>query len=311
MGEETKLAFPQLGAGGQSSHGGGAVCDDLDMGWVRLRLAVLVAAVALSGCTAFVPEDLQATTTTRVVTSGTTASPSTDGPPTTATSLPAAVTTTLPLATGLAVVVDVVEETGDEPPYSVRFEVPILEGDLDDEVLSAVNRRIGNHVAARTEEFINGLPADAEGESSLVGTSETTVLTDTLLSLRFIETSRLAGSALPASRVFTRLFDLSDGARLLVEDVFAGEDAIGEIAELARVGLLQTYFGGDEEVFAPFSGGVTAERIRAVAFTARTLEVAFDQFQVGPGSIGVPIVELPLEAVALLLRSGPWPEPVN
>lgn len=184
--------------------------------------------------------------------------------------------------------------------------VPRLVGGPDPAVTAAVNAAIAAHIDAAVRWF-EAQPVERPRRDARLDTGtidhEVTLLTDRLLSLRFLATFSAAGAAHPAAEPSTLTIDLATGRPLALADLaLPGADLLGRLSRASREDLLARY--SDRETPRASIRAGTRPRPRnfsAWAVTPDGLELTFAEYQVGPYSLGRPVVTVPWSELAGLI----------
>ncbi|HJL75661.1 MAG TPA: RsiV family protein, partial [Acidimicrobiales bacterium] len=137
------------------------------------------------------------------------------------------------------------------------------------------------------------------GSSTLRGAGKVVYVDGRLLSVVYDFTTEWDGAATVQQETSTLLLDLSTGSEIAVADLFvAGSAWLDGLATAARADLA-AQFGAD----TLFAEGLAAEasNFLHMAVVATGVVLRFDQYQVAPGVVGTPWVDLPWSAVAGLV----------
>jgi hypothetical protein len=239
--------------------------------------------------------------TTSTVATTTTAAPTTTQAPTTTALVPAPVVTP-----------DLDEESFEVPAgcEGVGFSVtgPVVSG-----LAPAAQEWVNGQITLVLERLKGQYVADATGacgpadlpEAQLIVAYEATTLSSRLISLRFTGSAYYPGAAHPQTLIFTMNFDANSGDELQLADILlaGGESAV---AALAEQHLVDEYYGGDPAGLHDWVATITTGMLGNWAVSGAGLEITFDQYAVGPGSMGTPTVVIPWgQLVGIVDPAGP------
>jgi hypothetical protein len=221
------------------------------------------------------------------------------------------------------------------PTTTVFVPSPVATPDLDEESFGvpagcegvgfSVTAPVVGGLTPAAQEWINGqitlvierlkgqYVADATGacgpadlpEAQLIVAYEATTLSSRLISLRFTGSAYYPGAAHPQTLIFTMNFDANSGDELQLADILlaGGESAV---AALAEQHLVDEYYGGDPAGLHDWVATITPGMLGNWAVSGAGLEITFDQYAVGPGSMGTPTVVIPWgQLVGIVDPAGP------
>jgi hypothetical protein len=219
----------------------------------------------------------------------------------------AASATATPMIPTTAPIVTSSDVTSSAPDNSwqVSFREPVVSG-----LSPAVATAIGNSLNTRVSAFIsafNGsqLPAVAAGgtPSTLKGNFTVALAKPTLLSLRFIVDTSIAGSAHPTTQAGSINFDLATGAVIQLPDLFTSPAAALPVLQTqAHARLTALLHGG---LMWPASVTMT-DFGQAWAFTTTGLELSWSQGAIASEAAGVPTISVPWSALSgVIAKPGP------
>jgi hypothetical protein len=221
------------------------------------------------------------------------------------------------------------------PTTTVFVPSPVATPDLDEESFEvpagcegvgfSVTAPVVSGLTPAAQEWVNGqitlvierlkgqYVADATGacgpadlpEAQLIVAYEATTLSARLISLRFTGSAYYPGAAHPQTLIFTMNFDAASGDELQLADILlaGGESAV---AALAEQHLVDEYYGGDPAGLHDWVATITTGMLGNWAVSGAGLEITFDQYAVGPGSMGTPTVVIPWgQLVGIVDPAGP------
>jgi hypothetical protein len=110
------------------------------------------------------------------------------------------------------------------------------------------------------------------------------------ISLRFFSDERVGESGGVIRRATTLMLDLTSGATVGLDEIIGEGESRAALLALVLAALLEDHFADDVDAFSHWAGDVIARDIDQVALTPDGLEVWFDELEVGPPQIGVPVV---------------------
>lgn len=267
----------------------------------------LSSAEAADAADAFPPN--RSATTSPVAATDTSRTPTTTVattlPPTTAAATSTSTTTTTsesPSPTSVTVgawtaAPDVRDESGQQ--FSASVTVPVLGADVDQALRARVVTLVEGHIQSQ----VGGTLAlwrsiEGQGERDLSGSTltldyEIAAFEPQLISFRFFSTEQLAGSGGVKRQVTTLMVDLESGIAIGLDDVIASGESRDTLLVLVADGLLNDYFDGDDDSFGLWAGNLSVGDLDRALLTADGLEIWFDELEVGPPDIGVPVVAIP------------------
>lgn len=239
--------------------------------------------------------------------SGSPAAPTSTTPPsssatvstttTPSTTVPAS--TTVPDLSGVQVVAQVRHVEGDASVVDVS--TPRLDGLADEAVQQAVNETLADAI----DTLVAGFAAEAtaagvvEGiKSELQVAYRVTLLEAGLLSVMVDSSTYISGAAHPFAGVDGYIFDLVSGARLGVDDLTVSRD---RLRDLIRQAIADQQYGGYRASVDEFASGRDLLELAAFGLDPDGLIVAFDQYAVAAGAVGVVTVHLGFETVGELI----------
>lgn len=260
-----------------------------------------LSAAAGSSAAAAVVTTTSAPTTTLAATTTSTTSVTTTAPTTTTTTT---TTTTLDIAGPAPVTVGAWtatpqnrDESGEQ--FVATLTVPVLTADVE----SALRGRVATLVDGHLESQVGATLAlwrsiEGQGERDMTGSVLSVVFEiggfeDGFISLRFFSDEQVAGSGGAKREVTTLMVDLESGVAIGLDDIiFSGDSRVALLA-LVTDGLRNGYFEGDEESFGLWAGNLSTNDLDRAVLTPDGLEVWFDELEVGPPDIGMPVVAIP------------------
>ncbi len=232
----------------------------------------------------------------------TTVSPTTTSPTTTTTTapLPEAVTVGAWTATP-----DVRDESGQQ--FAATLAVPVLNADVDQALQARVVTLVEGHVQSQIGATLAlWRSIEGQGERDLTGSAltmnyEVAAFEEELISLRFFSDEQVAGSGGVKRQVTTLMVDLVSGIAIGLDDVIVSGESRAALLALVADGLLTEYFDGDDDSFGLWAGNLAVGDLDKALLTPDGIEIWFDELQVGPPDIGVPVVAIPYAQLADIL----------
>lgn len=211
---------------------------------------------------------------------------------------PTSTSTPILLSQQVTLVSQLLDETNQTPPFTIKSQIPQLAGS-DDPRVTAFNQRLDelvtNEVNTWRESFLQNTGPSVSSGSFLETTYTLVSQIGELWSLKFDFHFYSAGAAHPGSYSITLNYDLDQGRELKLSDLFVANSNYLEvisnhcIAELSK----QPFFD------AAFTTGAdpTPENYRNWNITPDGVLITFDTYQVAPGAAGpqqvlVPYAEL-------------------
>jgi len=182
--------------------------------------------------------------------------------------------------------------------FTATIATPVLSGDVD----AALLGRVSAGIDGRVESQIGGTLAlwqsiEARGSPDISGSTlrldfDVAGFEDDFISLRFFSDERVGESGGVIRRATTLMLDLASGATVGLDEIIGEGESRAALLELVRAGLLEDHFAGDIDAFSLWAGDLEARDIDQVVLTPDGLDVWFDELEVGPPQIGVPVVSI-------------------
>jgi len=208
--------------------------------------------------------------------------------------LPTPTSTSIPLSQQVTLVSQLLDETNQTPPFTIKSQIPQLAGS-DDPRLASFNRRLNELVTSEVntwrESFLQNTGPSVSSGSFLETTYMLVSQIGELWSLKFDFHFYSAGAAHPGSYSITLNYDLGQGRELALGDLFLPNseylEAISRysISELSK----EPFFD------AAFTTGTdpTPDNYRSWNITPDGLLITFDEYQVAPYAAGPQQVVVP------------------
>jgi hypothetical protein len=200
-------------------------------------------------------------------------------------------------ATVLVVPLDVADPAGG---WFVTADLPQLEGLADVEAEAAIDADLARSVGSLVDTWqarFEGRPRDREGgpTASLVATFEVRWFDARAISIWF--DVRVADGGNRTTVALTATFDVRDGARLTLDDVLRDGDRPWPtvVSELVTTELVGRLAPDDPALADSIAAGASASASNFTWFTLGPdgLRLVFEEFQLGPGDLGTPVVVIP------------------
>lgn len=228
----------------------------------------------------------------------TTSVPSTTPPTTTSTTT----TTTAVQPTALTVgawtaTPDIRDESGQQ--FAASVTVPVLAADVDQALQARAVTLVEGHVQSQVGATLAlWRSIEGQGERDLTGSEltlhyEVAAFEEELISIRFFSQEQVAGSGGAKRQVTTLMVDLESGVAIGLDDIIIGGESRTALLTLVSDGLLSEYFGGDDDAFGLWASDLSIRDLDRALLTPDGIEIWFDELEVGPPDIGVPVVAIP------------------
>ncbi|MBI2331677.1 MAG: DUF3298 domain-containing protein [Chloroflexi bacterium] len=217
---------------------------------------------------------------------------------------PEAPTAAAALSSGLTMQSSPVEEAGAEPPYTIKAQVPYLQGSDDVRVqnfntyLKQIVQneidgfKINTLAFATTPPLVNG--SSLEIQYSVLGQR------GDIWSIQFLVYFYADGAAHPGHYSISVNYDLANGRELNLDELFLpGVDYLTVIADLCKAELATRDIG-----FESFSGGadpLPENYQRWNLSNEGFLVITFDEYQVAPYAVGPQTVMIPFSALQSII----------
>ncbi|GAB4532608.1 MAG: hypothetical protein Fur0018_21310 [Anaerolineales bacterium] len=197
-----------------------------------------------------------------------------------------------------------VEEQGQDPPYTLSVRYPVLAGSRDPRLTSFnqdIERAAQHEIAVFHDNLIGMSAPPVTSGSTFEGRYEITASAGPLLSVRMDFYIYMDGAAHPIGYTITYAYDLESGAPLVLNDLFtAPADALAWIADYCKAELRRRDIGYDPSFFT--GADPTPENYRNWNLTPGGLQITFDVYQVAPYAAGPQAVLIPYGALMDFLR---------
>ena len=199
----------------------------------------------------------------------------------------------------------VTPETRDESgrQFTATVVAPRLTADVDPTLLGRAATLVEGRVTSQVGATLALWRSIEEQEArDLTGSTlefdyEVAAFEDDFLALRFFSEEQVAGAGSAKRQVTTLMVDLANGVGLALDDIVFDGDSRVALLDLVRAGLLEEYFEGDEETFNLWASNVGPDDLDSTVLTPEGLEVWFDELEVGPPTIGMPVILVPYSAL--------------
>jgi len=214
-------------------------------------------------------------------------------------SLPASPTITpIPLSRQVILTSISFKEEGQAPVYTISAQTPKLTGS-DDPRVQVFNQKVDELIQNEIEYFRKNILAQATATAISAGSffeEKYTVIfqSENIWSLKFDFMGYADGAAHPYHYSMTFSYDLEQGKKLSLDDLFKSDsnylEAVSSycIFELSKRDI--GFYGGFEQGAEP-----TPENYRNWNITSNGLMITFDEYQVAPYAAGAQIVTVPYE----------------
>lgn len=271
---------------------------------MRVSTAAALFAIALTACAPAVP-DLRAAVGDSAAGAAVTTTSTTEAPTTTST-LPTTTTSSTTTSTAVpaganeqsvgswTLAPEARDQSGDQ--FDATVTVPMLSGDVDAALQARVTAVLQGHVESQIGATLAlWRSIEGQGDRDLTGSTlsldyEVAAFTPELISLRFFSEERVSGSGGGKRQVTTLIVDLANGIAVGLDDIVLDGDSRASLLPLVQAGLLTGYFNGDEDAFSLWAGNLTPADLDSAALSADGLEIWFDELEVGPPEMGLPVV---------------------
>lgn len=252
--------------------------------------AMLAGCITPSGTVPTTPSTPAAPTSTT-----TTVVPTTTSAPSSTTTADTAPTTTTPSTTASDSSLQVVSNPRheEEPTYVVNVEIPRLDGIDDPAVQDAVNAVLSDDIGAIADAFVTeAAETDTEGglKSELFVSYQVTLLDQGVFSVVVDYYEYWSGAAHGVSAVDAYVFDLASGDRLGLDDLTRDLD---RLRDRIRRAVADEVYGGDRTAIGEWLSGQDLLDLASWAVDTDGLVVAFDQYALAAGALGVVTVHIP------------------
>lgn len=215
----------------------------------------------------------------------------------------------------LAVITREIRETRKELHGAVDVKYPELQGLADAKVQKAVNDTFRSDADKAVARFFEDLqknppeprpgtdPEAPENTSTLDAVFQPVMLGPAAVSFRQFLVQYEAGAAHPGTALETYSFDLADGHRYTLAELFKpGSDYLGRLSQLSRK-LLPIELGTTQPELQDGTAP-KPENFTGWVLAPDGIEITFGQYQVGPYALGMPRILILASATQDLAREG-------
>jgi hypothetical protein len=191
-------------------------------------------------------------------------------------------------------------QEGKNPPYTIDVQYPKLMDTADakmaDKINADISREIDRAIASLKQNA--GPVGSGDEKNGLTVRYEVAYLNSSIFSLALNESEYIAGAAHPDNFVTTMTYDLRNGNRIALGDLFDKDSDYLKIISDYSISALkkQMEVGDDEEdrIETINSGAApTAQNYKNFLIAKEGLVIIFDTYQVGPGAAGIQRVAVP------------------
>lgn len=217
-----------------------------------------------------------------------------------------AVDSNQPLSPSLTMQSSPVEETGNEPPYTIKAQVPFLQG-LDDVRVQNFNTYLKQIATSEMDAFREGTVANSPtppiaGGSSFDLQYEVTGQRGEVWSIKYSISFYADGAAHPGHYSITINYDLANGREITLDELFiSGSNYLQVISDACKAELSTRFvdFGSDF-----FSAGADPlpENFTRWNLSNDGLVITFDEYQVAPYAAGPQVVIIPFSALQSVIN---------
>ncbi len=197
------------------------------------------------------------------------------------------------------------DESGQQ--FAATVAVPVMDADVEQALYARVVTLVEGHVQSQIGATLAlWRSIEGQGERDLTGSTltmsyEIAAFEEQLISLRFFSNEQVAGSGSVKRQVTTLMVDLVSGVAIGLDDVIVSGESRAALLTLVADGLLSEYFEGDDDSFGLWAGNLAIGDLDKALLTPAGIEIWFDELEVGPPDIGVPVVAIPYEQLGDIL----------
>lgn len=210
---------------------------------------------------------------------------------------PEAQTAPAALSSGLTMQSSAVEEAGAEPPYTIKAQVPYLQGS-DDVRVQNFNAYLKQIVQTEIDSFKTGTLAYASTPPIVNGSSldiQYSVLGQRgdIWSIQYLIYFYSDGAAHPGHYSISVNYDLANGRAITLDELFLpGSDYLTTLSEICKNDILTRDPGFESFISGadPLSENYTRWNLSNEGF----LVITFDEYQVAPYAAGPQTVTIPI-----------------
>ncbi len=182
--------------------------------------------------------------------------------------------------------------------FTATVAVPTLTADVD----AALLGRIATHIDGRVESQIGATLAlwrsiEAQGSRDISGSTlrldfDVAGFEEDFISLRFFCDEHPGESGTAKRQATTLMLDLTSGEAIGLDDIVVDGDGRDQLFSLVFAALLDQHFDGETDSFLLWAGDLDPGDLDQVLLTPEGLEVWFDELEVGPPEMGMPVVTI-------------------
>lgn len=211
-----------------------------------------------------------------------------------------------PLSTSLTMQSSPMEEAGDTPPYTIKAQIPFLQGSEDARVqnFNTYLKQIAESemIAFREGTVANSPTPPITGGSSFDLQYEVTGQRGEVWSIKYSISFYADGAAHPGHYSITINYDLANGREVTLDELFlSGSNYLQVISDACKAELSTRFvdFGSDF-----FSAGADPlpENYTRWNLSNDGLVITFDEYQVAPYAAGAQVVTIPFSALQSVIN---------
>jgi hypothetical protein len=194
--------------------------------------------------------------------------------------------------------------------FAASVTVPTLSANVDPVLMGRIATRIEGQVESQIGSTLAlWRSIEAQGSHDMSGSTlrlefDVAGFEDDFISMRFFSDERIGGSRGARRQATTLMMDLTSGVAIGFDDILVDEESRDAVLSLVQAGLLERFFEGDTEAFSLWAGNLTGADLDQVVLTPDGLEVWFDELEVGPPDIGMPVVMIAYDSLGGIVDPG-------
>ncbi len=222
------------------------------------------------------------------------------------TDIPQNLPTPIPLFRLVSLTTSTSEESGKAPDYTLKTEIPVLQG-VDDPRVKKFNEEVLQIIQTGIDQFRQELAAQpatpiAGGSFYSVKYELVSPTGSNFLSLQIIVEGMSDGAAHPYHVTLSYNYDLEKGEQITVNQLFLhGVNPLQTISDFCKAELDKRDIG-----FDGFGGGAepTPENYAVWNLSSQGLVIVFNEYQVASYAAGPQTIIIPFEALGNIIKPG-------
>lgn len=198
------------------------------------------------------------------------------------------------------------EETADNPPYTIKAQIPFLEGS-DDPRVQNFNTLLKQVIQNEIDAFREGTLAFASNPPIAAGSSFDAGYAvmgqrGEIWSIKYDISFYSDGAAHPGHYSLVLNYDLADGSEMTLDELFiSGSNYLQLISDACKAELSTRFINFEEDFFSAGADPLP-ENFTRWNLSNDGLVITFDEYQVAPYAAGPQVVTIPFSALQSIVN---------